>query len=128
MKQVFACILVLGFAACTTPVVTKKPPDSFPGEAYEGVLPTDKWPIVVYQVRPFYPKEMADSKTPGEATVDFIIETDGSVKIAKATKATNAQFGESAVNCVKLWRFKPAFRDGVAFRTHLRVPIVFSMQ
>jgi TonB family protein len=121
-------MLALGFAACSTPIVTNKPPDPFPGEAYEGVLPTDQMPIPVYRVRPFYPRELADSKTSGEAVVDFIIETDGSVRLAKATKATNAQFAEAAVDCVRLWKFKPAFRNGVAIRTHLQVPIEFSMQ
>ena len=127
MKQVFVCLLALGLAACTTPISTSKPPEPFPGEAYEGVLPTDKWPIPVYKVCPFYPKELADSKTSGAAVVDFIVETDGSVRIAKATKATNAQFGEAAVDCVKLWKFKPAFRNGVAIRTHLQVPMEFSI-
>jgi TonB family protein len=68
---------------------------------------------------------MAERNISGKATIDFFVETDGSVKVAKAIQFTDPQFEEAATECIRQWKFKPALKNGVPVRAELQVPIIF---
>jgi protein TonB len=87
----------------------------------------DSPPVVRFQVRPHYPKELAEQKKEGEVLVEFFVEKDGSVNDARVLRQTNAAFGKAAVECVKRWKFDPALKAGTPVRARMQVPLVFEM-
>jgi TonB family protein len=124
----YLLIALTMLVGCTTvPTKPENPEEIFVPSA-SGLSAGDALPAPIFQAGPLYPKELFDRKTPGEATVDFVIERDGSVQIAKAVSQTNELFGAAAVECVKKWKFKPALKGGIPARFRLQVPIYFTIQ
>lgn len=82
-------------------------------------------PVPVSRPLAIYPFDMLKQKVAGQVIVEFIVDTDGSVKSAKAVKQTNEQFAAAAVAAVKKWKFKPGMRNGKPVPTKLQVPIDF---
>jgi TonB family protein len=83
-------------------------------------------PVAVYQVLPEFPEKIAAQGIEGKATVEFSVKPDGTVEGAKVASQTFELFGVVAVECVKQWKFRPAFRDGVPVGIRMWVPIVFT--
>ncbi len=83
-------------------------------------------PVAVFQALPALPEEMAREGIEGKATVEFFVQSDGTVRTARAASQTDTSFGDAAVDCVKQWRFRPALRDGVPVGIRMWVPIVFT--
>jgi len=83
-------------------------------------------PVAVFQALPSLPEEMSRAGIEGKATVEFFVQADGTVQTARAVSQTEASFGTAAVDCVKQWKFRPAFRDGVPVGIRMSVPIVFT--
>jgi TonB family protein len=56
----------------------------------------------------------------GEVTLSLVVKADGSVRDAQIVQSAGYGMDESAVDCVRKWRFKPGAKDGsavdVAFR------------
>ena len=95
-----------------------KPRDSTP---QSGIL----LPVAIVQALPGYPEQLAALGIEGKATVEFVVQPDGTVQMANALAQTEGQFGAAAVDCVKQWKFRPALRDGVPVGIRMSVPIVF---
>jgi zinc protease len=110
--------------AATVPVGLPSAMKAFPMPGTSPPVATEL-PVPVYQARPIYPPEMIKQRTRGEVLVDFIVDIDGTVQNATAVKQTNDAFAQSAIDCVKQWRFRPASKAGKPIRTHMQVPIVF---
>ena len=85
----------------------------------------DAVPIVVKQVPPDYPKELAKKRIKGEAVVEFVVEKDGTVQTGKIVSQTDELFGRAALACVKKWKFKPGTKAGAPVRVLMQVPIQF---
>ena len=79
------------------------------------------------QSRPNYPFEMRRAGIAGEVLVDFIVDPDGNVQNATATKSSQHEFEASAVQAVSKWKFKAGRKGGKNVATHMQVPIVFSL-
>lgn len=97
------------------------------GAAAPVAAGADAPPLVLFQVRPVYPKELAEKKVSGTVVVDFVVEVDGSVSAVRAIRAANDKFEEEAIACVKQWKFKPAIKDGKPARARMQVPITFDV-
>lgn len=78
-------------------------------------------------VRPVYPAAMALTKTEGSAVVEFVIDTTGRVRDARAVSTTHQAFADPAAASVLQWRFLPGFKDGRAVNTRAQVPVEFKM-
>jgi len=78
-------------------------------------------------VRPVYPAALLLSRTEGEATVEFIIDTTGRVRDAKVIKATHPGFGDSAVSAMLASRFQPAKRNHRLVNTRVQQPVYFNL-
>jgi TonB family protein len=71
-----------------------------------------KKPAVTKQVPPLYPFQLKRHGIMGEATVQFIIAADGTVRDIVVISATHEGFASSAVQAVRQWRFTPGEFDG----------------
>jgi periplasmic protein TonB len=88
----------------------------------------DQQPVATYQESPLYPYDMKKAGITGMVVVDFILEPDGRVSHAYAASATQHGFESSAVQAVQKWKFRPGRRAGRPVRTHMSVPITFSLE
>ena len=79
----------------------------------------------IKQALPTYPVLLRAKGITGEATIQLVVDVDGSVRDAKIVKQTHEAFGEAALECVKKWKYRPALRDGVPVRVRMQVPIHF---
>lgn len=87
----------------------------------------DTRPMPKLQSHPEYPFEMRRAGISGEVLVDFLIDKNGDVLVARAVHSSQREFEASAVQAVKKWKFRPGFKNGHPVFTHMQVPIVFSL-
>jgi periplasmic protein TonB len=87
----------------------------------------DQLPVATYQAPPTYPYDMKKAGITGTVTVAFVLEADGHVSSAYAESATQHEFEANAIQAVMKWRFHPGRRGGRAVRTHMSVPIKFTL-
>jgi iron complex outermembrane recepter protein len=61
------------------------------------------------------------------ATVTLLVtvQPDGSVEEPVVVTSGGADFDAAAIAAVKLWKFRPALRDGVPYPARIRIPFVF---
>ena len=95
-------------------------------EIYE-LAKVDEIPEVVVQVPPDYPYQLRSAGIAGNALVDCVVDSHGDVRGAFVGKASEHEFGISAVRAVSQWKFRPGQRKGRAVNTHVMVPVVFSI-
>jgi TonB family protein len=69
-------------------------------------------PRVRFRNPPVYPFELRAANITGDATVQFVIGTDGLPHDIRVIKATQPLFGLSAEAAVSRWRFIPARKEG----------------
>ena len=87
----------------------------------------DMLPIARRQARPNYPADLRRRGRGGEGLVDFIVDENGVPRNVFSYRATHPDFGFAAVEAVATWRFSPGRKDGRVVRTHMQVPIVFTL-
>ncbi len=85
----------------------------------------DKRPVPISQISPRYPTKLKIAKISGEATVDFVVATDGSIQDVTVVSASHTEFGASAVLAVKQWLFQPGIHDGKPAVTTMRCTFPF---
>jgi len=61
---------------------------------------------------PTYPPHLKAAGVVGQTTVNYIIDTDGRVRVAVAVAAANPEFSAAAIAAVERWRFAPARHEG----------------
>jgi RNA polymerase sigma factor (sigma-70 family) len=101
--------------------------DGVPLETYE-LNTLDAPPRPTFQGPPKYPFELRRDGVQGEATVDFIVGSDGMAHNAFAVDATHPAFVDAALEAVKTWRFSPGKKGGRSVSAHIQVPIVFTLE
>lgn len=132
IKLILSVMVVLGFVAgCATktdltlhPVSNIYPP--LPEDIYE-LKKVERPPVLISALKVEYPKEFKKNHIAGQALVEFIVATDGSVADAVVIKATDARFATSALNAVSQLRFKPAKVGGKPVKCCLQQPIMFEI-
>jgi len=75
---------------------------------------------------PSFPKELKKAGASGQATVAFVVSTEGVPGQIQVIQATHRGFGEAAAKCVNKWRFKPAIKDGKPVNCVMVYPIEFT--
>ena len=86
----------------------------------------DQAPVGRSQRKPTYPFELRRAGVSGGALVDFIVDTEGRVRNARALKFNHEGFATAAVECVSAWTFRPGMKNGRPVNTHMQVPIIFT--
>jgi TonB family protein len=88
-------------------------------EVTAGIVP----PSVVSQVDPVYPDKARNARVQGVVILRCIVEADGTVSAAEVVKGLPFGLGESAVEAVKKWRFRPASRNGQPLAVYHNVSV-----
>lgn len=88
----------------------------------------DQNPVLVSQVRPIYPYEMSRAGVSGEVTVSLVVDSEGRVRNAVATRSTHRAFEAAAVQAVLKWRFRPGTKSGRPVNTRMTQLIVFNLR
>jgi TonB family protein len=88
---------------------------------------SDRAPVVYEQARPVYPYSLRLSGNRGEVVVDFIVDTEGSVRNPTVIKSSHPDFEAPAVEAVLQWKFKPGLKGGHPVFVHMQVPIIFQL-
>jgi protein TonB len=87
----------------------------------------DRPPLTVARATPRYPASLRTDGIAGEATVEFVVGTDGRVLSAEAVKWTHREFASAAVDAVLRWKFEPGTVNGRKVRFRMVIPIQFSV-
>lgn len=74
---------------------------------------------------PAYPAALTDSGRDGTATVEFTIDTDGTVKNPVVVSADDPAFGEAVLAALPNWKFQPGQRDGKPAAMKVKQPFNF---
>src|SRR5262249_41627817 len=90
------------------------------------VEPRDAQPKPIRQVRPVYPDELAKKNITGTVTVQFTVDTTGSVISARAISSPNEMLSDLAIAAVSKWEFEPGRKNGVKVSTVMQVPLIFA--
>lgn len=87
----------------------------------------DMIPQVRRQAPPRFPVAFRQKGRGGEAVVDFVVDEKGIARNVFAIRATHSEFAAAASEAVAKWQFSPGRKDGKAVRTHMQVPVVFTL-
>lgn len=107
-----------------TPEKPWPPPGVFrPGA---GVMP----PRLIKDVKPSYTAQAMSAKIAGSLEMEVVVGTDGTVRDVRIKRSLDREFGldDEAVRSVKLWRFSPGTKDGVAVPVLIAVEMSFSLR
>jgi len=86
----------------------------------------DTPPRPIRQVAPIYPLEFARNRVRGQVRLVFVVDAEGLVENIQIETASHPEFGESAREAVRQWRFQPGERNQRPVRTRVRLPIPFN--
>lgn len=127
MKKVIPLLIVLlsahGLFAGEKPLIGPIIESDAPELTQQHFAP----PVAVSHVKAQYPFALRRAEISGSAVVECVIDTQGKVHQARVVKATHDAFGESAVESLLKWKFKPGTVDGVPVNVRIRTPFSFSL-
>jgi protein TonB len=92
-----------------------------------GIGNLDRAPRTMVQTTPRYPTALRTDGIDGEATVEFVVGTDGRVLSAEAVRWTHREFAAAAVDAVLRWKFEPGTINGRKVRFRMAIPVQFSV-
>ena len=85
-------------------------------------------PVRTRYVQPSYPRAARRRGIDGTVAVEFTIDAEGMVRDAVvASDGGQPTLADAALEAVRLWRFRPALREGQAVAVRLRQPIRFTL-
>lgn len=80
----------------------------------------------LWRVSPLYPVALRAEAIAGEATIEFVIDREGRVRLPRVVKATRPEFGWAAAMAASGWVFAPPHRGGQPVDVRVRVPFGFT--
>lgn len=81
------------------------------------------------RIQPQYPPRALRAGIEGSVTVEFTIDTDGSVKDPEIVDADPPRiFDDAVLRAIRRWKFEPEIVDGVAIEKRARQVIRFRLQ
>jgi TonB family protein len=91
--------------------------------------PSVKAPVLKSKVDPTYTREAMQAKIQGEVWIDAVVETDGTIKIARIQKSLDDKLGldEAAIAAAKKWKFEPGVREGKPVRVSVTLMMEFRL-
>ena len=83
--------------------------------------------VVVHKVEPRYTEQAREAKVQGTVWLKVEIEEIGMVSKDQILVVRSLGYGldEAAVECVRQWRFKPAFKNGYAVKSAASIEVNF---
>jgi TonB family protein len=94
----------------------------------EGVVMPAMIPESV--VNPVYPEDARKAGVSGKVVLTVTVEADGTPSAIEVAEEIEGypSMAESAVSAVMQWRFTPATKDGKAFTTTVKIPVMFRLE
>ena len=93
----------------------------------EGVYAkVDQNPTPLKTPEPKYPVSLRREGVAGIVSVTCVIDENGKVISAKATKSTRVEFEQPALDAIHNWVFKPAVKDGKPVKVRVTIPFRFN--
>ena len=86
----------------------------------------DSIPKVITDVVPVYPKHEHRFHIKGTAVIELIVDENGAVTKAEVAECSREVFGQSALEAVQQWKFKPGIKDGQPVAVRCRIPMTFN--
>jgi protein TonB len=77
---------------------------------------------------PNIPDDLRDEPLEAVAIAHFVVGADGSVQVSLVQPTENARLNEVLLEALKLWRFAPAMKNGIAIASAFDVRIPISIQ
>ncbi|MBI2497297.1 MAG: TonB family protein [Opitutae bacterium] len=74
---------------------------------------------------PAYPSALTDTGISGAASVELLVQTDGSVQNARVKSSDHPAFGDAALAAVTAWHFSPGMKEGVPVPMRMSIPFNF---
>lgn len=85
----------------------------------------DVRPLMIKQVTPEFPSSMFQAGVSGNVTVEYVIDTKGRVREAKAVRSSNPAFEAPALAALKQCQFTPGKKDGQSVSVRVAQTIEF---
>jgi TonB family protein len=85
-------------------------------------------PAVLQETKPKYTADAMRERIEGNVVLECIVEPDGSVGNVRVTQSLDSRLDGEAVAALKLWRFKPGTKDGVAAPVQVRIEMTFRLK
>ncbi len=119
-------------AMCLVGVVHAAPQEILPvrddgtlGTLYDSQV--DHFPELIYRVPPVWPSIAREAGVDGTVKVQFLVDTNGVVSNARVVKSI-PMLDAAALECVRQWRFKPAFSGGRPVSVWVGAPVLFDLK
>ena len=72
----------------------------------------DQAPVAIYKKKPKMSAALLESVDIPRVAIMYIVNTDGSVSSIRLLHSASSEFDQVIISAIKLWRFKPAVKDG----------------
>ena len=94
----------------------------------DEVADFDARPVPVKTPPPDYPTQLKRSGVSGIVAVRVALDEMGNVTEASVSKSSQPEFDEPALAAIRRWKFRPASKGGAAVKSHLIIPIKFTVE
>lgn len=84
-------------------------------------------PVILYGPEAPFSDEARRAKYQSDVSVDIVVGADGLVHAARLVRDPGMGLGESALNTVKTYRFKPSMKDGKPVAVRVTVEVGFTI-
>jgi len=116
-----------GDVSVASPVSGTNSPGTEAGASSGGGI-GDHGPAVIYAPAPAYPRDARTKSWEGTVRVKVLITAAGEVGSAMvSTSSGSNSLDQAAIDCLRTWRFRPAYRDGNPVAVWVIVPVVFKL-
>lgn len=83
-------------------------------------------PVVLRAAKPYYPAAAKADNIEGIVILKFVVTKDAEIKDIEIVESLpKGYFGDTAINTLKKYKFKPATRDGVPVDRSMQLPMAF---
>jgi len=84
-------------------------------------------PIPIYKPEPTYSEEARKAKYQGAVELWIVVDATGNVSDVRVARPLGMGLDEKAVEAVRTWKFKPAYRNRIPVRVRVMVEVVFRL-
>jgi len=84
-------------------------------------------PIPIYKPEPAYSEEARKAKYQGTVVLWIVVDAQGNVADCRVVKPLGLGLDEKAVEGVKVWKFKPAMRNGTPVAVRVMMEVSFRL-
>lgn len=92
------------------------------------VADLDKPPQPLAQITPVYPPDLRKKRVEGAVTLVFVVDETGRVEDPRVENSSHPEFEKPALDALRRWKFKPGLKEGNPVKTHMRLPMRFSIR